>query len=194
MSETKIPRTNPRVTNASRAATRGGKAKSDVVFTRSTVISSVNDLSSGDVPSSVNAASGPNAYARLVGVESGEVEALLHQVRQGLPFETFESLARALAISTGELLQLVQIPARTLQRRRERGRFESLESDRLLRLARLFGVVLELFEGDASGAQRWMQTPQRAFGGDTALQMSVTEVGAREVERLVGQLEQGVFV
>ena len=36
-------------------------------------------------------------------------------------------------------------------------------------------------------------TPQRALGGAIPLDIAKTEVGAREVEQIIGRLEQGVF-
>jgi putative toxin-antitoxin system antitoxin component (TIGR02293 family) len=137
--------------------------------------------------------SGPNAYARLLGLEAQETGRLLRQVQDGLPFGAFETLGRALTLSSGELMEFAGIPARTLQRRRERGHFDPSEGDRLLRLARLFGLALGLFEGDAEGARRWIGAPQRALSGQTPLQMGRTELGAREVEQLIGRLEHGVF-
>jgi uncharacterized protein (DUF2384 family) len=35
--------------------------------------------------------------------------------------------------------------------------------------------------------------PQRALGGAVPLEIAKTEVGAREVEQIIGRLEQGVF-
>ena len=51
----------------------------------------------------------------------------------------------------------------------------------------------DLFEGDQGAARRWLRKPQRALGDNTPLAMSRTEVGAAEVENLIGRLEYGVF-
>ena len=66
------------------------------------------------------------------------------------------------------------------------------ESDRLLRTARLFRLAVDLFDGDRQAARQWLQTPKRALGGATPLDHAATEVGAREVEDLVGRAEHGV--
>jgi putative toxin-antitoxin system antitoxin component (TIGR02293 family) len=57
----------------------------------------------------------------------------------------------------------------------------------------LFGKTLELFEGDRDVATEWLTTAQPALGGAVPLDLARTEVGAREIERLVGRLEHGVF-
>jgi putative toxin-antitoxin system antitoxin component (TIGR02293 family) len=136
---------------------------------------------------------GPHAYAVLLGAESFGTEEVLHGVERGLPFSAFEHLQRNLALPAAAVTELVQIRPRTLTRRKEQGRFQPDESDRLLRAARLFARALELFEGDAEAARGWLAAPQPALGGAVPLAVARTEVGAREVEQLLGRLEHGVF-
>ncbi|MGH7340548.1 MAG: antitoxin Xre/MbcA/ParS toxin-binding domain-containing protein [Candidatus Rokuibacteriota bacterium] len=67
------------------------------------------------------------------------------------------------------------------------------ESDRLLRTARIFGLAVDLFGGDRQAARQWLRTPKRALGEATPLGYAATEVGAREVEDLIGRAKHGVF-
>jgi len=92
-----------------------------------------------------------------------------------------------------EMADLAQIKIRTLSRRKARGRLEPDESDRLLRVARVFGKALELFEGDDEAARRWFSKPHKVLGGMSPAEMSKTDIGGLEVERLIGRLEHGVF-
>jgi putative toxin-antitoxin system antitoxin component (TIGR02293 family) len=80
-----------------------------------------------------------------------------------------------------------------LARRKKAGRFEQLESERLLRLGLVFEKSLDLFEGDRAAAGRWLNAPIKGLGGQTPLALTQTELGAREVEDLIGRLEHGVF-
>ena len=80
-----------------------------------------------------------------------------------------------------------------MTRRKRDGRFLPDESDRLLRASRLFGKTLELFETDRDTATEWLTTAQPALGGAVPIDLAKSEVGAREVERLLGRLEHGVF-
>jgi putative toxin-antitoxin system antitoxin component (TIGR02293 family) len=73
------------------------------------------------------------------------------------------------------------------------GRFAPDESERLLRVSTVFEKAVELFEGDVAGAVTWLTSPRRALGYQTPLAYSRTELGAREVENLIGRLEHGVF-
>jgi putative toxin-antitoxin system antitoxin component (TIGR02293 family) len=136
---------------------------------------------------------GPHAYVALLGLRNLETLQVLERVRSGLPYEALERFQRNVALSLDELAALVQIKPRTLQRRREEGRLSPEESDRLLRATRLFGRALELFEGDAGAARTWLAKPARALGGAAPFEVAASEVGAREVENLIGRLEHGVF-
>ena len=63
----------------------------------------------------------------------------------------------------------------------------------MLRMSRIFEKALELFEGDIASAVNFLTTPKKAFGGRVPVEYSRTELGAREVETLIGRLEYGVF-
>lgn len=136
---------------------------------------------------------GPHFYVALLGLRSLETSELLERVEAGFAYRTFERFQRNIDLQTEELAELVQIKRRTLARRREEGRLTSEESDRLLRASRVFGHALALFEGDAEAARSWFSTPAPALGQRTPRDVAATELGAREVESLIGRLEHGVF-
>jgi putative toxin-antitoxin system antitoxin component (TIGR02293 family) len=136
---------------------------------------------------------GPHFYVTLLGLDAFETPALLRSVEAGFPYRAFERFQRNVGLPTEALASLVQIPRRTLARRREEDRLTAEESDRLLRASRLFGKAIALFEGDADAARGWFSTPAPALARRTPLDVAATEVGAREVENLLGRLEHGVF-
>ncbi len=80
-----------------------------------------------------------------------------------------------------------------MARRKAAGRLAPDESERLLRISTVFEKTVDLFEGDVAGAVAWLTSPKRALGRETPLAYSRTELGAREVEDLIGRLEHGVF-
>lgn len=138
-------------------------------------------------------APGPHAYVVLLGLETFDPLDLLRAVKKGLSYRTFERFRRNTSLSFERLTDLIDIPRRTMTRRKRDGRFLPDESDRLLRASRLFGKTLELFDGDRDTATEWLTTAQPALGGTIPLDLARTDVGAREVERLVGRLDHGVF-
>ncbi|NOZ96025.1 MAG: DUF2384 domain-containing protein [Acidobacteria bacterium] len=141
----------------------------------------------------LSAAPGKHAYVALLGLRSFDTRHLIRRVQQGLSFASFERLRRNMELSTADLAELVQISPRTLSRRKKARRLQPDESDRLLRLSRVFAEAIDLFEGDADAARSWLARPQPAFDGETPLNLMTTDVGTREVEALIGRLEHGVF-
>jgi putative toxin-antitoxin system antitoxin component (TIGR02293 family) len=91
------------------------------------------------------------------------------------------------------ILRVVQLPPRTLARRKARNKLSGPESERLVRLSFVFDKAVELFEGDPEAARQWLRSPAPALGGLTPLAAVETELGAQEVESLIGRLEHGVF-
>jgi uncharacterized protein (DUF2384 family) len=50
-----------------------------------------------------------------------------------------------------------------------------------------------LFKGERDAAVEWLTAAQPALAGAVPLDFARTDLGAQEVERLVGRLEHGVF-
>jgi putative toxin-antitoxin system antitoxin component (TIGR02293 family) len=138
-------------------------------------------------------AGGPHAYAGLLGLRRLDAASLQQRVLEGLPYAALQRLQGAIELTTADLAELVQIKPRTMARRRREGRLLPAESDRLLRAARVWGLALGLCDGDDAAARRWLSAPSRALGGKPPLEVARTEIGAREVEQLVGRLEHGVI-
>jgi putative toxin-antitoxin system antitoxin component (TIGR02293 family) len=132
-------------------------------------------------------------YLLLLGLDPVDTPRLVERVEEGLSFGELERLRENVGLSRDEISELIQIRPRTLDRRKKEGRLHPEESDRLLRASRVIGWTIALFEGDVDGALGWLSSPQRALGGAAPIEMARTEIGAREVEALIGRLEHGVF-
>ena len=132
-------------------------------------------------------------YVLLLGMKDLETTTLKREIEKGLSFRVFEHLRKNMILSLNELADLAGINYRTLNRRKKTGKLEPGESDRILRVGRVFGRALELFEGNNEAARHWFMSPQRALGNESPAELAKTEFGAYEVERLIGRLEHGVF-
>ncbi|MDT7858182.1 antitoxin Xre-like helix-turn-helix domain-containing protein [Rubrivirga sp. S365] len=117
---------------------------------------------------------------------------LADAVRDGLPADRFDALLGALGVPTAELAAALHLSPSTLSRRRRQGRFDVVESDRLVRLAALVAHAVRVME-TVEDARAWMTSPARALGGETPLAYASVEPGAREVDRLLTRIEHGVF-
>lgn len=130
---------------------------------------------------------------RELGIVTGDAVKTVHLVRAGFPFKTLAKFQKMTELPWTEVSRFLAIPQRTLTRRQSQGRLQPDESDRVLRASTIFDMAVELFEGDMAAARKWLQTPQPGLGGESPLDFASTEVGAREVENLIGRLEHGVF-
>ncbi len=133
-------------------------------------------------------------YARNIGVGAESTLGLVEMIHAGLPFRAFERLRENMELSGRELAATIQITPRTLTRRKAAGILNPDESDRLLRTTRVYGKAVDLFEGDRDAALAWFKSPKRALGGKRPLELTSTDVGAKEVENLIDRLEHGVFI
>lgn len=131
-------------------------------------------------------------YVALFGLRKYDALHLVALIQRGFTYSAFERFQRNTDLSYRLLAQIVEIPERTLARRKESGRFEPDETDRLVRTSRVFARAIELFEGNSDNARRWLTNPVGALGGRTPLDFASTDVGAIEVENLIGRLEYGI--
>ena len=125
-------------------------------------------------------------------VEEPLAEYLVKRVRKGLVLGEFTALRELLGINEEALAEVLGMSRTTLHRRKKVGRLDSTESERVIRLTRIF-TRAETVLGGPEAARAWLKAPVRALGGETPLSYCDTEVGAREVEDLLGRLEHGVF-
>lgn len=118
---------------------------------------------------------------------------LVQMLEEGLPFGELENLQASLAIPSERLAPMLGISKATLHRRKGgAGKLSPSVSDRVLRYARLLGQALKVF-GHLDVAKLWLNAPQVGLGGAVPLDYAKTEIGAREVENLLGRIEYGVY-
>lgn len=122
----------------------------------------------------------------------GRLDVLADQVREGLPYAALGALARRYDIPLRELTAVLDIPERTLARRKREGKLRTGESDRLVRVGRVAALAEEML-GATDKAARWLRRPNPALGGRAPLQALATDLGATQVETVLHRLEHGVF-
>jgi putative toxin-antitoxin system antitoxin component (TIGR02293 family) len=111
----------------------------------------------------------------------------------GLPTAVLRKVAAFLGLRPAKVGSLVNINEKTLERRlKAHARLKPDESERVARLMRIISLAASVLESEAH-AREWLNRPLRELGGRTPLQMTATEPGAREVERVLGRIEHGIF-
>jgi putative toxin-antitoxin system antitoxin component (TIGR02293 family) len=117
---------------------------------------------------------------------------LIQSLKEGLPVCELDDLRSSLDLPMERLVPMLGISKATLHRRKNVGRLDPSESDRVVRFARLLGMAASVMESLDDG-RRWLNSPQVGLGGAIPLEYAETEVGAREVEHLLGRIEYGVY-
>lgn len=130
---------------------------------------------------------------KVLGKAIRKPDDLARLVREGLPANSITALAHKLHLGNTVLSRKLGIPQRTLTRRLSRGSLlTSAESDRTVRMARLYAIAVEMI-GDQEKAIEWLSTPNRALGGEKPLNQLDTDMGARMVEDILGRIAYGVY-
>jgi len=122
--------------------------------------------------------------------------ATVHQqigrIQAGLSFRAVQNLQRALDLPLEKMAAVLGMSRATLHRRKTQGKIDQHESERLVRYQRLLKKADDVF-GDGASAREWLTNKQPGLGGAVPLDFARTEIGAREVENLLGRIEYGVY-
>lgn len=136
--------------------------------------------------------------ASLLGLEGDERKFHLTSmewvsvIRRGIPSSAVDALTTFLLVSQTEFSDALDIPVRTLVRRKGEGLLNSEESAKLVRVARVIQRAEEVFD-DPDSARDWLKTANTSLGGETPMSLLDTEIGAEAVIETLGRIEHGVF-
>jgi putative toxin-antitoxin system antitoxin component (TIGR02293 family) len=156
-------------------------------------------MAAGAAAAAAGAAAHAAASASKAGAEPHAAEARARrfqpdwrEVERGLPIATLEEFSAYSGFPLKDLLE-VAIPPRTLKHRRQRNEPLSMdESDRLVRVARLYELGVKVF-GNPDKARRWLSKPKDRFDGRSPLSMMRTGLGGKAVEEMLYQIDEGMF-
>ena len=127
---------------------------------------------------------------RTLGRQLSSDDDLREAIRDGFRPTVVEELMRASGLNLMELASALDLLSRSLQRRRASGRLTCYESDRLYRSARIIAIANH-FLGNRERALRWLKRPNRALRGIAPVADIDTELGARQVENILGRIAYG---
>ena len=131
-------------------------------------------------------------HIHSIDVTAENTDQLISQLKKGLSTDSIDKLKERLNISDSAMSRIVQIPKRTLDRRREKGRLRTDESERVLRLAQVYDMAFNVF-GSQKKAESWLKNRARGLGDKIPLEYADTDLGAHEVINLLGRIDHGIF-
>jgi putative toxin-antitoxin system antitoxin component (TIGR02293 family) len=103
-----------------------------------------------------------------------------------------QNLQKALDLPMEKVASVLGMSRATLHRRKLQGKIDREESEKLVRYQTLLKNAEKVF-GDARSAREWLAHPQRGLGNAVPLEFAKSELGAREVDNLLGRIEYGVY-
>lgn len=119
------------------------------------------------------------------------LDELRRTVAAGLPYASLDAVMIKYGLAREEAAALLRLPQRTIARRKKEQRLRADESDRLLRLARVVAEATEVL-GSEEKAVKWLRTSNRALGNQVPLELLDNDIGALQVEQVLGRIAHGV--
>ncbi len=117
---------------------------------------------------------------------------MLPHIRAGLSFKKLTDICHELKLTQQDLSRSLGLNTRTLARRKKEQKLDTQESDRLYRLVSIYALAIVVLE-NKDFALNWLSTPKTLLGGEIPLSLLDTEVGSREVEKLLNRIEHGIY-
>jgi putative toxin-antitoxin system antitoxin component (TIGR02293 family) len=132
-----------------------------------------------------------DSIADWLGARPASDYELVGFAENGLPLTTVQRMVER-GLTRDEVHSIV-IPERTLKHRKARHqRLTKEESDRAIRAALLLARAGAVF-GSSQDGLNWMRGPKRRFGNRPPIELMASETGARVVEEMLVQIDQGIF-
>lgn len=125
-------------------------------------------------------------------VKTHSTEGLRARIKEGLPYAALLALAGGLGLTAAALTEVLDLPPRTLARRKRERRLRGDESDRLVRVARVVALAEDVL-GTRARAADWLRQPNRALGGRAPFHLLDTDLGVKDVETVLGRIAHGVY-
>lgn len=113
-------------------------------------------------------------------------------IHEGMPVSAFRHVVESLGQPEKTVVEGIGISRTTLARRKQAGRLGFVDSERAVRL----GTVIALGKivlGSTKAAGSWLLKANAALGGEIPLRLLQTDVGARQVEAVLGRALLGGF-
>ena len=115
-------------------------------------------------------------------------------IHLGLPASSLVQMLKAFSMPQEEAAKALGISIRTITRRLSgQARLSPIESEKAIRLARGFARAEEVFEGNPEKVVEWFRRSNRGLGGESPLSLMDSDLGAMQVDDILGRIQEGVI-
>ncbi len=149
-------------------------------------------VAAGKMPASIVPPGAAGAWLRYRDrFLSSSAQAQISEIRKGAPASNLIGAAEAMRVPRERVYHLVGLSSSTAKRKLARDEaLDPLMTERLTRLGAIEKLAEETF-GDADLASEWLQTGNLGLGNETPLSLLDTEIGCREVSRVLNAIAYG---
>lgn len=127
----------------------------------------------------------------ILGIASESEFELAEIVEKGIPTDTIAFLRHS-GLTFSEVSSIVISP-RTLKHRKARGQnLSHEETERVVRVGRVLALADQIFASHDK-ALLWLRTPDDRLNNRTPLSMLPTEPGGRLIEKMLWQIDEGIY-
>lgn len=110
----------------------------------------------------------------------------------GVPKPSLTNLANYLQVSLSQIIHLLPVSERTIQRKNNKYRFDKPVSEKILHIAEVAVKGTEVFE-DREKFLKWLNQSNAALGNKSPMSLLDSSYGTNMVLEELGRLEHGVF-
>jgi putative toxin-antitoxin system antitoxin component (TIGR02293 family) len=127
----------------------------------------------------------------IIGITPESEFELAEIVEKGIPTDSIAFLRHS-GLTFTEVSSIVISP-RTLKHRKARGQnLSHEETERVVRVGRVLALADEIF-ANHDKALLWLRTPDDRLNNRTPLSMLPTEAGGRLIEKMLWQVDEGIY-
>ena len=119
--------------------------------------------------------------------------AIIKIIQQGISFKEFNKLFKDFEFSDLAWSKILGISPKTFDRyRKDNTSFDTLQSDFILQVLRIFNYGTEVF-GSTEKFTRWLNNPNTALNKAKPIEIIDSSLGINMVYSLIGRIDYGVY-
>ena len=129
----------------------------------------------------------------LKSLDSTDVFKLIDVTRKGVDFKTFDDFTVNYPLNVADWSRMLSISERSIQRyKREKKRFDSIHTEKILLIMLLFNKGTEVF-GSTTNFLTWIDSKSIALGGVKPINLLDNFFGIKMVQDELVRIEHGVL-
>ena len=155
-------------------------------------------MSSKNQGGALSSPSNPGSVIGILASIKGKPEYILtpiekiETIRKGVSRNDLEQLKEKTGLDYDTLAKIFSVAKATLFNKKGEEKFNTSLGEKIFALADLYSYGYSVFE-DKENFNHWIETPNKALGGEAPIALLDTLYGVEEVKNLVGRIEYGVY-